>query len=55
MTNGNFVFDIDGAIAIAVSYQPEKIEEAVTIKYPKRRKRMIFNPFSCGIKHKISF
>ncbi len=32
MTNGNFVFDIDGAIAIAVSYQPEKIEAAVKAK-----------------------
>jgi hypothetical protein len=32
MTTGNFVFDIDGAIAIAATYQAEKIEAAVKAK-----------------------
>jgi hypothetical protein len=33
MINGNFVFDIDGAIAIAVDYQPEKVEKGVKEKF----------------------
>jgi hypothetical protein len=33
MTNGNFVFDIDGAIAIAVDYQAEKVEHGVKEKF----------------------
>lgn len=30
---GNFVFDIDGAIAIAVDYKPEEVEKEVKKKY----------------------